>query len=75
MKARKRSVLVPADGIEMWELRAAFYIEPDGSTTVNYVISDPQNKIVTPNLIEVFGVLKWIEAMLIEQDNERREKS
>lgn len=71
---RKRVLLVPEGCRELWELRAAFYIEEDGSTAVRFVISDPETKIVTPNLIEVFGVLKWIETMLVELDNEKRRK-
>ena len=56
--ARKRIRLVPKDGIEIFEVRAALYFDHDGQRRVNAIVSDPSNdELEVIDLIELRGTI------------------
>lgn len=65
-RGRRRPRLVPPDGVECFEIRAALWFEADGSALIGYSISSPDGQEVQPPLHEVLGVLRFTEASLLE---------
>jgi hypothetical protein len=65
--SRKRRRLVPRDGVEVFEMRIAFYFDGNGEREVRMVISDTAGDELSPDLHDVLGVLEtakvaWCEA-------------
>lgn len=75
MTARRRLRLVPREGVECFELRATLYFTPEGDAEVAYSISTPDDPETKPPLHEVLGLLRFTEAMLIDDYDKLREDS
>jgi hypothetical protein len=63
---RQRRRIVPREAVECFEIRLAMYFTEDGDAIVGFEISTPDDLDARPPIHEVLGVLRFGEAVIME---------